>query len=394
MQRVFAHVVVLVVVVCASGCQGPRRREPVLEGFAMLNTPLPTDKGLTDFEVPISFDAAKLGPVKMELREMYTEYMLTSTTAARRKDLRDRMTYKMMSLIQHYHDGTTDDLYEVTTGLETLFDMFGLALNGVGAVSGGVGDKAAYAAGAAGLIGLRNSAAKNAFAEQTKFAIVDQMASLRIAKQAEIETRLREKSDAEYSMQAVITDLQEYYTAGSIKDSVAALARSASAAKVSAEAALKSALGARPALPSVQSVAEDIGRLTAALQQAKDLASRLDAVPVKTGEAAAIAGARERVKAIKKTLDTMTVPTDTSGLLASKQQDYWREKQRLETINLTTDPAGHAAQKSKVDAAENAMKTEEGVLAQLLSNVQGFGAQLQIWRTELDQHAKVMGLLP
>ena len=222
-----------VVTLCA-GCQGPPRREPVLAAFAMTDVRLIEKEywGTSpSYAPPEKYEGDATGQYALEhkLRQLYREYEASS--GADRRTKRDEIAYIFLTLIKHYHEGTTDDVYELTAGLASAFDIFSLAMGGLGAATGNASDKAGYSALAALGIGTRNSLAKNILAEQTAQAILQQMDAMRLTQESKIRGNLKDLSDAKYGLHAVLTDLYDYYTAGSVKDAVSELAKSAQKAK-------------------------------------------------------------------------------------------------------------------------------------------------------------------
>lgn len=231
------------IIVIAAGCQAPARREPVLSAFSMTDVRLVEKKHWGEgFEPPISYsgDATGKYDLKDSLRELYRSYCKEGDPAKRRAT-RDEIAYIFLTLIKHYHDGTTDDVYELTASLSTAFDFFSMAMGGLGAATGGTADKAGYSALAAFGVGARSSLAKNILAEQTTQAILQQMDAMRLTQEAKVRQALKDLDDTKYPLHAALTDLFDYYTAGSVKDAVAELAKSAQAEKQKAQTKLEAA---------------------------------------------------------------------------------------------------------------------------------------------------------
>lgn len=215
-----------------AACQGPARREPVLDAFALtdIRLPQPTQLGV-GYSPPDSFPIAADGryPLRYTLRAWYEQYN-AAATPTERTAFRNRIAFTFLTLIKHYHEGTTDDLYELTATISSGFDLFSMTMGTLGSVAGDAHQKSVYAALAALGIGTRASLSKNILAEQTTSAILQQMDAMRLEQEARIRRALS-APDSQYPLPAALTDLYDYYTAGSVKDAVAELAKSAQQAK-------------------------------------------------------------------------------------------------------------------------------------------------------------------
>lgn len=213
-------------------CQGPARREPVLDAFALtdIRLPQPTQLGV-GYSPPdaIPTDSDGHYPLRYTLRDWYDQYN-AATTPADRTAWRNRIAFTFLTLIKHYHEGTTDDLYELTATISSGFDLFSMVMGTLGGVTGDAEQKSIYAALAALGIGTRASLSRNILAEQTTSAILQQMDAMRLEQEARVRTALA-APDSRYSLAAALTDLYDYYTAGSVKDAVAELAKSAQQSK-------------------------------------------------------------------------------------------------------------------------------------------------------------------
>jgi hypothetical protein len=226
-----------------AACQAPPRREPVLSAFAMNDVRMvEANHWGTSFTPPTEFkgDATGIYPVTEALREKYIRYSHESDPAERTR-IRNDIAYTMLTLIKHYHDATTDDVYELTAGIASAFDIFSMAMGGLGAATGSSADKAAYSALAAFGIGTRSALSKNILAEQTSQAILMQMEAMRIEQETKVRDALK-RTDTDYPLQAALTDLFDYYAAGSVKDAVAALSKAAQEAKQTAQEGLKNSI--------------------------------------------------------------------------------------------------------------------------------------------------------
>lgn len=232
-RAVFRALLSLLCLAVLSACQAPLRREPILAAFAMTDIRLTETQPFGEsFTPPADFPRDARGRLSLDhtLRTWYETYTDPQASEADRVKTRNRIAYTFLTLIKHYHEATTDDVYELTAAISTGFDLFSMAMGGLGAATGTSSDKAVYSALAAFGIGARSSLSKNILAEQTTQAILQQMDAMRLEQESKIRRNLK-LDDTAYPLHAALTDLYDYYTAGSVKDAVAELARSAQQAK-------------------------------------------------------------------------------------------------------------------------------------------------------------------
>lgn len=252
-----------------TGCRGPDRRNNALDAFNDVDMPLPVTSALDTKYVPKSKNTSTADPSRQSgsaaaasqsaITQLFEDYEKSTGTAKRQ--IRDRIALKIMTHIKHYHEGTSDDLYVTASTLETLFDLVGITAGGLAGVLGDSSTKAALGVAAAGAIGTRNSLEKNILAEQTKFAIVLQMDALRTEKEAKILTRLKTEDDPAYPMEAVVSDLYDYFNAGSIRAAVASLVKVAQESKSRADA--QKEIAAQAETRSIQFAEAELGRIRA-----------------------------------------------------------------------------------------------------------------------------------
>lgn len=185
--------------------------------------------GDTDYEPPKNeADYTRHARRLVEIRNKYESTPIASVPE--RTQLRDKIVFNIVTMIKHYHEGTTDDVYEVTTHIETLFDIAGLTLNALGAVTGGAATKAAYNAAAGAVLGFRGSLNKNILAEQTKYAILTEAAALREKAHARLLTNLKQPDNA-YGLEKALSDTYDFFQSGSVKYAVAELVAAAEKSK-------------------------------------------------------------------------------------------------------------------------------------------------------------------
>lgn len=212
---------------CVS-CSAPPRRAAVLEGLAMLDHRVVNyDGGLSgkSTDIPRQWDEQHAPASNLVIRKLFEEYR-DETDLDRRKRRRNEIGDIMRTTIKHYHEGTTNDIYEITAEVESMFDLVGFVASGVGGVTGSAFDKSIYHAINGGLAGFRSNLSSNILAQQTKYAVLLQVERLRIEKEKVVLDGMS-RSDTEYPLSRMATDLYDYYTAGSLKEAVTALYESA-----------------------------------------------------------------------------------------------------------------------------------------------------------------------
>lgn len=229
----------LCAMVLLAACQAPPRRQPVLAAFAQADIAMVEKQHWGEsFTPPTEYAGDKNGiyPVTEIFREKYKKYAAESDPV-RRTALRNDIAYSILTLIKHYHDGTTDDVYELTASIASAFDVFAMAMGGLGAATGSSADKAVYSALAAFSVGTRSALSKNILAEQTSQAILMQMEAMRIEQETKVRMALKQP-DGDYPLQAALTDLFDFYTSGSVKEAVASLSKGAQDARETAKKGL------------------------------------------------------------------------------------------------------------------------------------------------------------
>lgn len=402
----------LVVLACG-GCQGPDRRGAALDAFAATDTQMPTDKGSTNY-VPPTTDAEFNSNTfyAQHARRSYVKYQNAVENHASvidRTRMRDEVALSMITLIQHYHEGTTDDAYELTSSIETLFDMFGLVFSGLGATTGSAVEKAAYAAVTGGLTGFRGSLHNNVLGQQTKFAIIQQMEALRDQKETQIRQKLRSDNDDSYSLREVVCDIGKFYSAGSMKDAVAALVASATSANTKAKSLLASvssrgvsgttsisgAKGQLLALITMQStraaaIAADTNRSATDRAEATSIntllasvTTNVTAVPARDLEFHVAETARDSAKRVvadaeadvKTKTDTVTRETPASGVSTAALATAQAELATAQAT-LTQARTNLATAEATLQTATTNLQEAEGKVKQYASQVEGLISRL------------------
>lgn len=299
-----------------AGCQGPARRSQALDVFNQVDMPLPTSAWGRKYEpgnlkeVDLAFQprastntstASGQGQPnpddpahdpRYEVRRLYLSYkaaMESEGTKTKARAIRDQIVEKMMTHIAHYHEGQADDVFEISAGLETFFDLAALAFGSTAAVTGTEVAKSALGAAAAGMIGTKSALSRNVLADQTKFAILDHMSAIRFRKAASITTKLKAHDADAYSLEAAVRDLYEYFNAGSLKEAVTELAKAAQVSKQLAAAEVAAA-DARLAETGPQFANEKVGRVLA----------QADTIAIKARAAAEDSAATAEAKALRK----------------------------------------------------------------------------------------------
>jgi len=141
-------------------------------------------------------------------------------------------------------------LYSQGIGFGVGTDWITLALNGAGAVSGGTA-ASALAAAAAGVVGARGSYEKNALYDKTLPTLMAQMVANR--KVVLVTIREGESLDAgAYPLTRALTDLEDYYSAGTIPGSLTNIAENAGAQAKEADKTLNSLLIVKQVTQNIQ----------------------------------------------------------------------------------------------------------------------------------------------
>lgn len=141
---------------------------------------------------------------------------------------RDTVIYRRIEVIDNYYYDFEAVLTGTYNGLDVGADLTVLALNGLGAVVGGAGSKAALAAASAGVIGAKSAVNTDIFYQKTMPTLVAQMRAGRAQVLQKIETGLANPV-AKYSIDQALNDVNAYYIAGTLPGAISQITAQAGA---------------------------------------------------------------------------------------------------------------------------------------------------------------------
>jgi len=144
---------------------------------------------------------------------------LSGSGADAQRAYRDEVVDARMRVIDINFDNFREQLnigYNVT---EVGADVAALGLGAAGTLTGAAGTKAILAAIATGVAGTRTSIDKNLYYQKTITALISQMEAGRKAVKVRVETGLGNPV-SEYSLITALSDVDDYYDAGSIPSAV------------------------------------------------------------------------------------------------------------------------------------------------------------------------------
>ncbi len=154
------------------------------------------------------------------------EYEAVDQTPAKRQEIRDRMTRRVMAIITDNFSHFEAEFFTGRAFGETGFDIAGLGLDAAITIVGGERTKTVLGAIATAVGGVRLSIDKNFFREKTSETLLAKMRGQRATKETEIEKKLQ-LGDGEYSIYEAWGDLVELFYAGTIHSALIGLAEDA-----------------------------------------------------------------------------------------------------------------------------------------------------------------------
>ena len=167
---------------------------------------------------------------------------------------RDAVIYARLEVIDIYYYDFESHLVGSYDGLTLGSDLTTLILNGLGATTGSAATKAALAAASAGVIGANAAVNTDVFYRKTLPALVAQMRASRQTALIAIKSGLN-KSVLQYSLDEGLTDINEYYVAGTLPSAVSQITSKAGAEKASADSQLAALRNVKYVLPETGSTA-------------------------------------------------------------------------------------------------------------------------------------------
>ncbi|MBT3915672.1 MAG: hypothetical protein HN731_01845 [Rhodospirillaceae bacterium] len=157
-------------------------------------------------------------------KEKHEEYFAASGAAKRQ--LRNEIVDAQLRAQDIKFQDFLESLVKFNVGLGIGTDWTVLALNGLGATTGGVTAKAAYSAASAGIIGAKGAIDKHVFMEKAMPVIISQM----IAERTTVKAKIRKGLVADvsqYSLNQGLADVEEYRQAGSLITALVTITKNA-----------------------------------------------------------------------------------------------------------------------------------------------------------------------
>ncbi len=387
----------------SAGCQGPDRRSQAFEPFNQVGMPLPMNasfkryspQSLEDMNKAMKGSTEKPGDPKYEVRRLYTEYcrLVGDGDVEAARQVRDRIAFKMMTHIKHYHEGQSDDVYEVTAGLEAFFDLTALAMTSAAAATGGAAAKTALSIAAAGVLGTKSTLGSSILADQTKFAIIEHMQAIRTGREADIIRRLNSQSVDMYPLEETVKDMYDFLSDGSLKAAVAELVQGAERARAEANAKLAEAESFRGTLGR-QVVRERAGRISASSELLATTSEKLRASLAGTSAEALVSigvRARSLSDAVATRLQSITAFENKSASLARAKSGLREAEAVLAAIKIAApsreseQPAAEAqvaSSKAAVAVATTEFEDAQKALDATIAALEVFDQQLTLLQAE------------
>lgn len=155
------------------------------------------------------------------------------TDTQKKRGLRNDYVYARMSAIDLQFGKFEQAIFREGVGSGILTDWIELALGGAGAVFSG-GTSQALSAASAGVVGAKGAFDKQAYFSNTITTLLAAMVANRKTVEVKIRQRLAQ-SVADYPLAAALSDLEEYYVAGTIPGALTGIAEESGAKAKKAE---------------------------------------------------------------------------------------------------------------------------------------------------------------
>lgn len=157
-------------------------------------------------------------------------------TASARNDLID----DFLRLIDNQYETYVTRIRREKSYTDVALDLVGIGLGTGGTLTGSTGVKTTLAALSTALTGGRSSFNKNVLLDQTIPVLISKMDALRAKKKTAIRALMRDatRNDtplSQYSVREALTDLTEYYAAGTVTRALTGIADDAAVEKKKAE---------------------------------------------------------------------------------------------------------------------------------------------------------------
>ena len=169
--------------------------------------------------------------------EKVNEYV-AQTDPNVRLTLRNEIVNARIHAIDVYFGQFEEALHQQGIGIGVGTDWVVLALTGATATIGGETAKAALGAASTGILGAKSSFDKHALFQKGVPAVMAQMVALRKVALLTLRTGLQQK-DSAYSLFQALSDLEDYYRAGTIPGSLVGITKDAGQKAATAEEGLR-----------------------------------------------------------------------------------------------------------------------------------------------------------
>ena len=207
-------------------------------------------QGFPDRSIDTADEVASLNEyLKPSAITAYTSDDPAARHGLSRKDWRNQVIEARIRADDLHFADFEKSLYQQGIGFGVGTDWVLLALNGAGAVAGGAAN--ALSAAAAGVTGARSSYERDALYNRTLPVLMAQM----VAQRKTILVRVREgegQEDGQYPLNRGLSDLEDYYYAGTIPGAINNLAENAGAQSKQADQDLKDLQVVGPVDPALQ----------------------------------------------------------------------------------------------------------------------------------------------
>lgn len=139
--------------------------------------------------------------------------------------LRDRIIYRLKANIDGNYQEFENQLFTGRASANVLFDIIDFGAGVATTITNGERTKNIISAALTGFKGGRKSLDENFFKERTTAVIISQMQASRARIETEILTNMREGNANEYSLDAALGDLINYFYAGTLQKGLQELAQ-------------------------------------------------------------------------------------------------------------------------------------------------------------------------
>jgi hypothetical protein len=141
---------------------------------------------------------------------------------------RNQILQELITIVDQNYEAFEARYYGSDASVNFAGDVVNLGLTGVSSVTGTAHLKSVLSAIATGTTGIKTSYQKNYFDQQTRAAVVQQMRALRASALTTLQDENHMKAGlTAYSLEQGLSDIDDYYNAGTIIGALQAIAQSA-----------------------------------------------------------------------------------------------------------------------------------------------------------------------